>query len=269
MGDSAFHWIITQISLNYSYGFLGFQETPEVSQGPRLLVPRTGTARAFSGGCGTGGTWTLLEKAFPREGDGGWGLRVRGWARGWRLRARVSCSGLLRTRLPRRTVLSEEARERQGVGWEGQASARRGRRGRGPRLGAGAAGGAPGGLSRGGRPSGFRGAHCFSPTGALGGSQGFTLRGLLPAPAFHPSAPRRFCHAGRGPPTCTGAAVLLSEDQGGFTQYVLLRSSPLSCKSQRALGPLARTASVSPELPGRPPALLSSRHPRIWQPPWR
>lgn len=58
---------------------LASTETPEVSQGPRLLVPRTGTARAFSGGFGTGGIWTLLEKAIPREGEVGWGLRVRGW----------------------------------------------------------------------------------------------------------------------------------------------------------------------------------------------
>lgn len=250
-------------------------ETPEVSQGPRLLVPRTGTARAFSGGFGTGGIWTLLEKAIPGEGEVGWGLRVRGWS----LRARVSCSGLLRTRLPRRIVLSEEAREREGVGWEGQASGQAGEgrwvvvgeTGAGPApRSSGSRRGAPGGLSRGRKAEWVPGCSLLFTDGGFG-----DLRASHWGAFFLPRLSVRRHHASfatvaGGPLTSTGAAVLLSEDQGGFTQYVLLRSSPLSSKSRRALGPLAGTASVSPELPRRPAALLSPRPlSRVWQPLWR
>lgn len=202
----------------------------------------------------------------------------------------MSCSGLLRTQLPRRIVLSEEAREREGVGWEGQAS---GQAGAGRRVvvgggGTGAAGGggemgagpaprssasrrgAPGGLSRGRKAEWVPGCSLLFIDGGFG-----SLRASHWGAFFLPRLSVRRHHASfatvaRGPLTCTGAAVLLSEDQGGFTQYVLLRSSPLSSKSRRALGPLAGTASVSPELPRRPAALLSSRPlSRVWQPLWR
>lgn len=55
-------------------------------------------------------------------------------------------------------------------------------------------------------------------------SQGFTLRGLLPAPAFRPSAPRKFCHGGRGSSDVHGGCRAAL---GGSGRVHAVRSSAL------------------------------------------